>query len=278
MSKAAMLLSSGLILSLALNLWLLAPADQIRSARPLISSKAQPPAACLKPRATAPVQERATCAQCETDLSACRTQSWRLAADLIAKDTKRKMQPQAQTVAAQTQRMMCKIALEHLDDPWVRKPTDLSARLKGLQSLDFEARQARRCAIAQEVLQGHWARQQTKIEEILLSLEEVKIQEDWYSDKTRDIAGTLALNERERAELAFEYRAAMRPHMEAYQKIIAARPLDHAAIVERIEAHLQTEDALVRRLYGEDAQAHFRAAQAQGRTSLLAMLKQYAGR
>lgn len=277
MSKAAMLLSAGLILSLAFNLWLLAsaPSEPRPPAQASTPLKAQP-AACVE--AVAPVRKRATCAQCETDLSACRTQSWRLAADLIAKDNKGKMQPQAETIAARTQRMMCKIALEHLDDPWVRKPPDLSARLNELRTLDFEARQARRCTIAREVLRGHWAQQQSKIEEILLSLEAPKIQEEWYADKTRDIASTLALNERERAELAHEYRAAMRSHMEAYQKIIAARPLDHASIVERIEAHLKTEDALVRRLYGEDAQAHFRAAQSQGRTSLLAMLKQYAGR
>lgn len=275
MSKAAMLPSAGLSLSMAFNLWLLAsaPEEQRTPAQAPIPLEAQ---ACLE--AAAPVRERATCAQCETDLSACRTQSWRLAADLIAKDTKRKMQPRAETNAARTQRMMCKIALEHLDNPWVRKPPDLSARLEELRTLDFEVRQARRCTIAHEVLQGHWAQQQSKIEEILLSLEAPKIQEEWYADKTRDIASTLALNERERAELADEYRAAMRPHMEAYQKIIAARPLDYAAIVERIDAHLKTEDALVRRLFGEDAQAHFRAAQSQGRTSLLAMLNQYAGR
>ncbi len=57
-----------------------------------------------------------------------------------------------------------------------------------------------------------------------------------------------------------------------------SEPPDYGAVLDAAHGLLSDEDALVGRMYGDDAQQKMQASELRGRTSLLAILATLAGR
>jgi hypothetical protein len=219
---------------LLLVLFVLAAALDAHLALRLRRAEARAPAHASAP---APV----ACDGVRAELSRCRAESWSVVARAV--EAGRAASPSAERPAPappgaatreQQRRALCDVAEEDLRRKWEGERDDITRSLRrDLRDLDKQQKEA--------------------------------------AKDTEKFASEIGLDPAAQKDLLDAYEPLRRARIAAAASAVEADPPDYGAVLDEVQGLYADEDAVVARLYGEDAKQRLRAAETRGRTTIAAI-------
>jgi hypothetical protein len=132
------------------------------------------------------------------------------------------------------------------------------------------------CDVAKEHLHEHWSEQRENIEKVIQVVNhETEMKEKLKADIS-EISQTLALNPNQEKTFAEKYEGIFFQHVQTFKTHLNQNEPNWIGMFQTLKEFYRSEDKLVGDSFGESSLETFRKSQLKKRTTMLALIGQYA--
>jgi hypothetical protein len=157
------------------------------------------------------------------------------------------------------------------------KDSGFSPMQAGLHSgLDTLMQAAALCDVAKEHLREHWSNHKPEIEKVIHVVNNKAEMTSKMKTDLNEMGQAMALNPEQFSDFSRRYEAIYFPHVDQFREKLNTQSPDWSGMFATLKDFYAVEDKLVLNSLGKESLEKFRNSQTKKRTTMLALIGQYA--